>query len=85
MAAQNRQPMGIRRESKSHRIAAEVGGVQSTVRGPGTTQPGPGEGPRLCSRTRRAEDQGIAMTQSTPDAIRTLQRKRYTKAKQEPI
>jgi hypothetical protein len=29
------------------------------------------------------EDQGIAMTLTTPEKIRTLQRKLYTKAKQE--
>jgi hypothetical protein len=30
------------------------------------------------------EDQGIAMKLSTPETVRTLQRKLYTKAKQEP-
>jgi hypothetical protein len=30
------------------------------------------------------EDQGIAMSLTTPETIRTLQRKLYAKAKQEP-
>jgi len=30
------------------------------------------------------EEKGIAMLLTTPDVIRTLQRKLYTKAKQEP-
>lgn len=30
------------------------------------------------------EDQGIAMLLTTPDTIRTLQRKLYAKAKQQP-
>ncbi|MEK7074361.1 MAG: group II intron reverse transcriptase/maturase, partial [Patescibacteria group bacterium] len=38
----------------------------------------------LCSRNQRAEDQGIAMLLATPEKIRTLQRKLYAKAKQEP-
>ncbi|MGA0005188.1 MAG: hypothetical protein ACO3FW_06015, partial [Burkholderiaceae bacterium] len=32
----------------------------------------------------RAEDRGIAMVLTTPETIRTFQRKLYTKAKQEP-
>ena len=35
----------------------------------------------LCSCHQRAEDQGIAMSLTTPDRIRTLQRKLYAKAK----
>ena len=42
------------------------------------------EGTLLCSCNQRAEDQGIAMSLTTPDSIRTLQRKLYAKAKQEP-
>ncbi len=42
-----------------------------------------GRDPTL-SCNRRAEDQGIAMLLTTPDTIRTLQRKLHAKAKQEP-
>jgi RNA-directed DNA polymerase len=42
------------------------------------------EGTLLCSCNQRAEDQGIAMSLTTPNSIRTLQRKLYAKAKQEP-
>lgn len=84
MAAQNRQLERIRREPKSHQAAVEVGGVHSTARGRGTTQPGPREGTLLCPCNLRAEDQGIAVALSTPEKIRTLQRKLYAKAKQEP-
>ena len=37
----------------------------------------------LCLRNRRAEDQGIAMSLTTPMTTGTLQRKLYTKAKPE--
>jgi len=37
----------------------------------------------LCSCNRRVEEKGIAMLLITPDVIRPLQRKLYTKAKQE--
>ena len=52
--------------------------------GMGQHNPAPREGTLLCSCNQRAEDQGIAMSLSTPETIRTLQRKLYTKAKQEP-
>lgn len=42
------------------------------------------EGTLLCSCNQRVEEKGIAMSLTTPDVIRTLQRKLYTKAKQEP-
>lgn len=38
----------------------------------------------LCSRDRRAEDEGIAMRLTTPERVRTLQRKLYRKARHEP-
>src|SRR3990172_326200 len=53
--------------------------------GMGQHNPAPREGTLLCSCNQRAEDQGIAMSLSTPVTIRTLQRKLYTKAKQEPV
>ena len=42
------------------------------------------EGALLCSCNQRVEEKGIAMPLITPEVIRTLQRKLYTKAKQEP-
>jgi len=42
------------------------------------------EGTLLCSRNRRVEDEGIAIVLITPESIRTLQRKLYRKAKQDP-
>ena len=42
------------------------------------------EGALLCSCNQRVEGQGIAMSLTTPEKIRTLQRKLYIKAKQEP-
>jgi hypothetical protein len=50
----------------------------------GTTEPCAREGSLLCWCNRRAEDQGMAMWLTTPDTIRTLQRKLYATAKQEP-
>jgi len=50
----------------------------------GTTEPWAREGILLCLGNRRAEDQGMARLLTTPDTIRTLQRKLYAKAKQEP-
>ena len=44
----------------------------------------PREGALLCSRNRRVEDEGIAVVLITPENIRTLQRKLYRKAKQDP-
>ena len=44
----------------------------------------PREGALLCSRNRRVEDEGIAVVLLTPENIRTLQRKLYSKAKQDP-
>nr|CBX31912.1 unnamed protein product [uncultured Desulfobacterium sp.] len=38
----------------------------------------------LCSRNQRVEEEGIAEMLTTPESIRTLQRKLYRKAKQEP-
>jgi retron-type reverse transcriptase len=84
VVVQRCQRVGLRRTPKSRRAIAEVGEVHRTVGGPGTTEPGPREGTLLCSRNRRAEDRGIAMTRSTPEAIGTLQRKLSAKAKQEP-
>lgn len=84
MVVQDHQPERIRCEPNSPRAVAEVGGAHSTAGGSGTTQPGLREGALLCSRDRRAEDQGIAAMLVTPTKIRTLQRKLYTKAKQEP-
>ena len=72
------------KETKSASVGMEVGGAHSTARGDGTTQPTPREGALLCSRNQRVEDQEIAMSLVTPEKIRTLQRKLYIKAKQEP-
>ncbi len=49
-----------------------------------TTQPDPREGTLLCSRDRSVEDEGIAERLTTPESIRTLQRKLYREVKQEP-
>jgi hypothetical protein len=46
------------KETKSCWAVSGVGGVHSTVRGQGTTKPGPREGTLLCSRNRRAEGDG---------------------------
>ena len=78
-----RPPPAAYKETKARRPWAGVGGVRSTVRVRGTTQPRTREGTLLCSCNRRAEDQGIAMLLTTPATIRTLQRKLYAKAKQE--
>ena len=72
------------KETKARRPKTGVGGVHSTVCTPGTTSLWAREGTLLCSCDRRAEDQGIAKLLTTPDRIRTLQRKLYAKAKQEP-
>ncbi len=72
------------KETKTHRAVSGVGGVHSTVRGQGTTQPSPREGTLLCSGNQRVEERGIAEMLTTPENIRTLQRKLYRKAKQEP-
>ena len=52
--------------------------------GLGQQNPARGKGPYFVHVFRRVEDQGIAMALSTPTTIRTLQRKLYAKAKQEP-
>ena len=72
------------KETKTPQAVSGVGGVHSTVRVRGTTSPRTREGTLLCSCNRRVEEKGIAVSLTTPDAIRTLQRKLYTKAKQEP-
>ena len=78
-----RPPTGAYKETKACQRNTGVGGVHITVRCRGTTQPRRREGTLLCSCNRRAEDQGIAMLLTTPNTIRTLQRKLYAKAKQE--
>jgi hypothetical protein len=79
-----RPPTAGYKATKAQGPGTGGGGVQSTAGRTGTTEPGPREGILLCLCTRRAEDQGIAMVLTTPDTIRTLQRKLYAKAKQEP-
>lgn len=69
--------------TKSWRASSGVGGVHSTDRGQGTTKPGLREGTLLCSSNQRVEGEGIAGMLTTPENIRTLQRKLYHKAKQE--
>ena len=80
-----RPPTAAYKETKAQQRATGVGGVHSTVCSPGTTQTWAREGTLLCSRNRRAEDQGIAMLLTTPNTIRTLQRKLYAKAKQDIV
>ena len=77
------QPMRIRERSRRG-PERESEGFIVPLETKGQHNPGQGKGPLLCSCNQRAEDQGIAMSLTTPDTIRTLQRKLYIKAKQEP-
>jgi hypothetical protein len=80
-----RPPTAAYKETKAQWPWTGVGGVHSTACSPGSTQTWAREGTLLCSCDQRAEDQGIALLLTTPDAIRTLQRKLYAKAKQETV
>jgi hypothetical protein len=71
----NRNRQGLYRESEGLIVLFEA---------PGHHNPEPREGALLCSRNRRVEDKGIAAVLLTPENIRTLQRKLYRKAKQDP-
>jgi len=71
----NRNRQGLYRESEGLIVPLEA---------PGQHNPEPREGALLCSRNRRVEDKGIAAVLVTPENIRTLQRKLYRKAKQDP-
>ena len=70
-----RKRFGPERESEGFIVLSEVEGQHNPCRRKGTL---------LCSCNQRVEGQGIAMSLTTPEKIRTLQRKLYVKAKQEP-
>ena len=72
------------RSRNRRRLSRKSEGFIVPLETEGQHNPQSREGTLLCSRNRRVEDQGIAMSLTTPDAIRTLQRRLYTKAKQEP-
>ena len=76
------QPLRIRKRNRSGPYRESEGSIVP-FEGAGQ-QPGPREGTLLCSRNQRVEDEEIAEMLPTPESIRTLQRKLYLKAKQEP-
>ena len=69
-----RKRSGSWRESEGFIVPSEFEGQHN---------PGRGKGPCFVRATEEREDQGIAEMLTTPDTIRTLQRKLYAKAKQE--
>jgi hypothetical protein len=62
----------------------ESEGFKVPFEGTGQHNPARGKGPCFAQAFEAVEDEGIAMRLTTPESIRTLTRKLYRKAKQEP-
>ena len=70
---------------KSAWAGAGVGGVHSTAEGHESITCPEGRDPALFARPKQRKVGAIAVRLTTPENIRTLQRKLYQKAKQEQV